>query len=70
MVVCSRKPENYSYSKVTKAYPITEIKIIHIDGKVMECVFSRCPRGRKGYESLRVKARGSKFINHICITFS
>lgn len=69
IVVCSRKLENYSYSKVAKAFPITQIKLIKFNGKIMDYIINDYPRGGKGYEFLWVEARWSKFNNLKCITF-
>lgn len=70
MVVCSRKLETYSYSKITKALHVAQIKLILIYGKVVGYVGNGYPRGGKSYDLLKVEPGGSKFINHICITFN
>lgn len=49
------KTLTYYILKVITIFPIVQVKLIQLHGKVMDCIFNGYLRGKKGYELLEVK---------------
>ena len=70
MEVWIRNTINYSVFKIIKILLIDKIKSIHLNTKIMDCVFNQYLKSRNDYTLLEVEFSGLKKSNHTYTTFS